>query len=332
MITQQQLKSYQRLLRTYINRSRAEINNLTARTPLNTAEAAQKQHLLTLHAQLLNNAEALLAFVDLMLGVESNGRNRHDEMLAATLDLFHLANAMYDQNGSFLYRTSNGRTVGGGYEGGDYEWAENRISAYDLISILNGNTIPSPTPEQVVENMTFASAPAQQGPTNTTAQVQQARSRFAERFSANHGFREFMENVLGLDKGALAKTLGRRDQSPTASLTPDRSEKFDAVRAGAARLIEAMRGSPSKPAPLGKQGVPFEDVQLLGRAAGLDITRDNTFLIDAEAFAAAAERIEDRHPEASDDVIVESALHEVAPGLDEALEQGKAAAFYWRGM
>lgn len=332
MIAQQQLKSYQRLLRTYINRSRAEINNLTARTPLNAAEVAQKQHLLTLHAQLLNNAEALLAFVDLMLGVESNGRNRHDEMLAAQLDLFHLANAMYDQNGSFLYRTAK-QQIDGCFDIGDLSWADNRIEAYKLISTLNGNTIPAPYPQQVVENMTFASAPAQQGSTNTTpAAVQQARSRFAERFSANPGFREFMEEVLGLDKGALAKTLGRRDQSSAAPLTPDRSEKFDAVRAGAARLIEAMRGSPRKPEPLGKQGVPFEDVQLLGRAAGLDITRENTFLIDAEAFAAAAERLEDQHPEASDDVIVESALHEVAPGLDEALEQGKAAAFYWRGV
>lgn len=327
MITQQQLKSYQRLLRTYVNRSRAEINQITARTPLSTAEVAQKQHLLTLHAQLLNNAEAILAFVDLMLGVESNGRNRHDEMLAAQLDLFHLANAMYEVNDGFLYH------VAGDGPCDDLAWADNRIEAYRLISTLNGNTIPAPQPQQVVENMTFASAPAQRGSTNTThASVQQTRSQFAERFSANPGFREFMEEVLGLDKGTLTSTFGRRDQSPTAPLTPDRSEKFDAVRAGAARLIEAMRGSPSKPAPLGKQGVPFEDVQLLGRAAGLDITRDNTFLIDAEAFAAAAERIEDRHPEASDDVIVESALHEVAPGLDEALEQGKAAAFYWRGM
>ncbi len=326
MITQQQLKSYQRLLRTYINRSRAEINNLTARTPLNDAEAKQKQHLLTLHAQLLNNAEALLAFIDLMLGVESNGRNRHDEMLAAQLDLFHLANAMYEINDGFLYH------VAGDDPCDDLAWADNRIKAYRLISTLNGNTIPAPQPQQVVENMTFASpAPAEQA-RSTTAQIQQVRKDFAQRFAANPGFREFMENVLGLDKGALAKTLGRRDQSSAAPLTPDRSEKFDAVRAGAARLIEAMRGNPSMAAPLGPQGVPFEDAQLLGRAAGLDITRDNTFLIDAEAFAAAADRLEDQHPEASDDVIVESALHEVAPGLDEALEQGKAAAFYWRGM
>lgn len=328
MITQQQLKSYQRLLRTYINRSRAEINNLTARTPISTAEVAQKQHLLTVHANLLNNAEAILAFVDLMLGVESNGRNRHDEMLAAQLDLFHLANAMYEINDGFLYH------VAGDDPCDDLAWADNRIEAYRLISTLNGNTIPAPQPQQVVDNMTFASPAPQVQATNTTneAQVQQVRSDFARRFAANPGFREFMENVLGLDNGALTSTFGRRDQSPTAHLTPDHSEKFDAVRAGAARLIEAMRGSPSKPAPLGKQGVPFEDVQLLGRAAGLDITRDNTFLIDAEAFAAAADRIEDQHPEASDDVIVESALHEVAPGLDEALEQGKAAAFYWRGV
>lgn len=326
MITQQQLKSYQRLLRTYINRSRAEINNLTARTPLSTAEVAQKQHLLTLHAQLLNNAEAILAFVDLMLGVESNGRNRHDEMLAAQLDLFHLANAMYDINDGFLYH------VAGDDPCDDLAWADNRIRAYELISTLNGNTIPAPQPQQVVENMTFASAPAQRGSTNTT-KVQQARSQFAERFSANPGFREFMEEVLGLDKGALTQTFGGGEPMPTRDPRNVADEKkFDAVRAGAARLIEAMRGSPSKPAPLGPQGVPFEDVQLLGRAAGLDITRENTFLIDAEAFAAAADRIEDQHPEASDDVIVESALHEVAPCLDEALEQGKAAAFYWRGM
>lgn len=212
MIQEKQLRSYQRLLRTFINRTRQELNKLLTITPIDAREAGQWNHNKGLLTALLRGAEQTLTLVDFFIGDGRtiDGRTTYGNNLACALELYHLANAMYEHHDGFLVRVvndSNNPTEA------DVEWAEDRLDAFNLIKQLVGKPNETTSIENILKFGAFSRRPAA-----STGRMQDVR-----------------EDRIQMDK-ALSRG-GMADPSFLSRLKPNAENTAADVKAGRCRPI-----------------------------------------------------------------------------------------------
>jgi hypothetical protein len=217
MIQEKQLRSNQRLLRTFVNRTRQELNKLLSINPRDQREAGQWNHSKNLLTALLRGAEQTLTLVDFFLG---DGRtittdSTYGNNLANALELYHLANAMYEHHDGFLVRVVNDPN---NPTESDVEWAEDRLDAFNLIKQLIGKPNETTSIENILKYGAFCRPRTAPATINLPNNMQQVREDRAE-----------MDKVLS--RGTMA------DPSFLSRLKPNAANTAADVKAGRCRPI-----------------------------------------------------------------------------------------------
>lgn len=148
MIQEKDLRSYRRLLRTFLNNGRRELKAIRDYVPQSKNEADIVTHNTKLLAGLVNAAQQTLMLVDLFLG---DGVPEAGGPLANVFDTFRLANAMTANTGTFLHRFVDTDNL----TEQDIEWATARKEAFDCIKHLIGRSSAQATVEDILKHGTL---------------------------------------------------------------------------------------------------------------------------------------------------------------------------------
>lgn len=227
MIQEKQLRSHQRLLRTFVNRTRQELNKLLTIRPNNKPEVDQWNHSKAMLTALLSGAEQTLAIVDFFLGdgrtVDEN--TRYGAAIGNVFNLYHLANAMHDNHDSFLVRIidANHPTEA------DIEWAEDRKDAFNLIKQLIGKPNEQTTVEAILKYGAFNrprainlpddnnskptySRPIVDWQNMTAEQKRQAQAQLRRGVENDPSLGGFLEVCFGMPAGTLVSAASARQE------------------------------------------------------------------------------------------------------------------------
>lgn len=213
MRSEQEVRSLRRRLRTFVNRGRQELNVFSAVQPRTPQEQMQVMALSHRLNQLVGAAEQTLAIIDWVTNAEgaddSDNYNKQDFQFSCLLDIWHFANAMYENHGGCFFRRGDYRRP----TENDVAWATDRRSLFTLICELLG--IPN-DPNFTVEKLMKGHMLPAETPQGFSASQRPRRQTPILRSAAE---------AIGL----------RHDTAPPPTAA-------DYVKTGPASLVELLRG------------------------------------------------------------------------------------------
>lgn len=165
MIQEKELRSYRRLLRTFLNNSRRELKILSDYAPQSKNQEDILLHNRKLLAGLINSAEQTLRLVDLFLG---DGIPYEGTPEARLFQTMHIANAMTANTGTFLHRIADLNNL----TEQDVEWATARKEVFDIIKHLLGRGDQQTTVEDILKRGTLPAAWKAERRTESVADVE----------------------------------------------------------------------------------------------------------------------------------------------------------------
>lgn len=304
MISPKELNSLRRSLRSFANNANREANELQHHKPTTPIEEQNKAHNLRLLAALTNSAEQWLEIVDYVLGTKESTNVRRWR------DLTGLANEMYARHGSFMYWVIDPAKP---YAEQDKSWAEDRLTAYDIIKHLVGQPTSTTTVETILRQGTFAAVPAE--PQRDTDALTAA-----------------VERSLGLKPGSLnlVNIDGKQavfSHMPPATRLNGRDVKLPLVgRQLRSAATPDRRGAIENLVDLFKSNRKAQDV-------GASLGSDAPFTISTEGYLDDCNDFLDRagiDPDLATDEQIAAAVDKVigeVEGLDEAIASGRSIVF-----